>query len=114
MTAGMVLGSAYCFTISALRGPFDGVVTRKCALGQPRNCLDQSLDKEGSLSELPRRNGEVMIGRECTSMLSAGRWIRQRVQHKVKARPCKYIPASSLPAHYVEIKQDTVHITMGG
>jgi len=44
MTAGMVLGSAYCFTISALHGPFDGVATMNCVLGQPQNCLDQLFD----------------------------------------------------------------------
>jgi hypothetical protein len=87
MTAGMVLGSAYCFTLSALHGPLDCVVTINCVLGQPRDCLDQLFDTEGSLSELPQRNGEVMIGRECK--LSAGHWIRQRIQHNVKTRPCK-------------------------
>ena len=74
MTAGMVLGSAYCVTIPALHGPFDGMVTINCVLGQPRSCLDQSFDTQGSLSELPRTNGEVVT---CECIRSAGRRIRQ-------------------------------------
>jgi len=57
----MVLGSAYCFTISALNGPFDGVVTINCVLGQPRNCLDQLFDTQGSLLEVPRRNDVMCL-----------------------------------------------------
>jgi len=98
MIAGIVLGSAYCFTISALRGPFDGVVTINCVLGQPRSCLDQSFDTEGSPSELPRKNGEVTVCRECIRKCRA----LGNTEHSAQggeARLCKYIPASSLPAH---------------